>query len=194
MPRSDHQHRASERLGNLELVPRLAKRPGSFQPDVEQNDQPARAPSEHYRAGLGDVARAARAVNGKRGVAPFLQALGHYCEALQSATRRAALRREITEPLDHPPRPLPVEVRCVQQHGVAIPEVPSGGKDAPVPKRINVRGLIRAVITAHLLPAEDFKSQRRPQRSDGRQDRPGDHRNLHALPAGEAGEARIVVY
>ena len=64
---------------------------------------------EHDRAGLGDVAGAARTVDGKRAVLALFDAPGHDGETAQAAARGTSLRRAVTQPFDDFAGPLAVE-------------------------------------------------------------------------------------
>jgi len=54
--------------------------------DVEDQDGTAGFSGEHDRAGLGDVTRAARAVDGEGAIDAFFEAAGHDREAAEAAT------------------------------------------------------------------------------------------------------------
>lgn len=54
--------------------------------DVEDEDGAAGFTGEHYRARLGDVTRAARAINREGAIHAFLEAASHHSEAAETAT------------------------------------------------------------------------------------------------------------
>src|SRR6202007_2838321 len=61
--RSDNENGAGKRFWNLEKVPGFLKRPRALKSNMEHNDGAAAAAGQHYWAGLGYIARAARTVN-----------------------------------------------------------------------------------------------------------------------------------
>src|SRR3977135_922411 len=191
--RSDHQNRTAKRFRDLEQVPGFFKRPRTFESDVEHDDGAASATSQHDGAGFGDVARPAGPINCECGIKAFLKPLCHHRQAAKSPSCRAALRRAIAQPLDHAPRPLSVEIRCVHQHGVAVPEIPGSRDDATMPEGIDVWRLVRPVVASSTLSPQDFKSKRWPEDANYGPDYPTDDGNLDSLPELEFRQACIVV-
>ena len=131
--REEH-HRARKRDRNLEQIPGLLEGVGALQANVKDGDRAAGAARQNYRAGLRDVARAARPVNRKCHVLPFLEALRHHAEAFDRAAAGAALRGAESQALDDAARPLAVEVHRVHHHHAAIAPDPCGGKNAAMPE------------------------------------------------------------
>lgn len=68
------------------MVPGFFESFAAVDSDVKDQDGAAGFSGEHDRAGLGDVARAARAVNREGAVDAFFQSASHDCEATQAAT------------------------------------------------------------------------------------------------------------
>src|SRR5205807_6071674 len=112
------------------------------------------------------------------GIKPFLKPLRHHRQTATSAPARAALCRAVAQPLDHAPRPLSVEIRCVHQHGVAVPEIPSSRDDATMPEGIDVWRLVRPVVASSPLSAQNLKSKRGPEDANNGPDHPTDDGNL----------------
>src|SRR3989454_3809309 len=118
-------------------IPGAVKSVSGLESHVEDHDGAAGPTGQHHRAGFGDVARATRAINGEGDVEAVLEALRHHRKTPQAAARRAALRRPIPQPLDHPPGPLAVEVGAVHHHNAAATRPPHHRKDRTVPEREN---------------------------------------------------------
>ncbi len=126
----------------------------SLQRDIKRGNRLPSAACQNHGSGFRHIARPARAVNGERNIAAFLQPARHDRKAFDRATRRASLRRAEPEPLDHAPRPLPVEIHGVEHHDSAVAPDPDRGKNAAVPERPDgwfaaVPNLYRVVYPHH---------------------------------------------
>ena len=107
--------------------------------DVKHGNRPARAPRENHRPRLGDVTRAARAVNRERDMVACFELCAIAARPSTRAARRTSLRGAESEALDHAARPLAVEIDRVQHHDAAFPPDPHRRKNAAVPKRADSR-------------------------------------------------------
>src|SRR3984957_11353949 len=132
--RRDDENSARKRLWDLHQVPGFPQSPRALESDVKQNDRPARAASQHYRAGLGHVGRPARTDDGEAGIDSFCEPPRHDRKSAQTAARRTSLRRAVPQSLNHATRPLAIEIRCVHEHTVAISEIPCCRNDATMPE------------------------------------------------------------
>jgi len=83
----ENDHGTTVREWKQEVVPGFFKSLAVFDADVKDRDGATSATSQHDWTGLGDVARAARAINGEGAVLPFHDALCHDGEAAQAAAR-----------------------------------------------------------------------------------------------------------
>ena len=68
------------------MVPGFLESFSAVDADVEDQDGAAGFSGEHYRAGLGDVTRTARAVDGEGAIDALFQAASHYSEPTQAAS------------------------------------------------------------------------------------------------------------
>jgi len=148
-------------------------------------------PRQNHRPRLGHIARPPRAINRKRRAPSRLNLLRHIHQSAQSSARRTSLRGIESKSLDHPPRPLPIEVRRVHHHHAASSLPPYSGENAPVPKCRNA-SLPSSHPIIHKILAQRFKSQSRPDRSDQTRYHARNHRNLRAPPARKLRQSRIV--
>ena len=142
------------------------------------------APRENHGARLGNVARAARAVDGEGDVAPFFETSSHRRESFDPPSRRAALSGAKTETLNHPPRPLPIEIHCIQHHDSPIAPHPCRRKDAAVPEGPDARFAGVANLNG-IVHTDHFEAKRGAQQSDDLVDHPRNHGNLESAPARE---------
>jgi len=83
--RGEEDNGAGERGGEQEVVPGFLESFSAVDTDVEDKDRAASFSGEHDRAGLGDVARAARAVDGEGAIDAFFQAASHHRQAAEAA-------------------------------------------------------------------------------------------------------------
>ena len=83
--RGEEDHRASEWGGEQEVVPGFLESFSAVDTDVKDEDGAAGFSGEHDRAGLGDVARAAWAVDGEGAIDAFFQAASHHRQATEAA-------------------------------------------------------------------------------------------------------------
>ena len=137
-------------MRNLHLVPGFFQGVRLFHANVENIDGPAGA-GQHYRAGLGNVARAARAMMVKAASKPSPGAR-HDRKSAQASAGGTALSSAKTEVLDYAAGPLSVEVRGVHHHGPAISPVPGGRNNAAMPEGRNDRLSLGAGLVVVLLP------------------------------------------
>jgi len=84
--RGEEDYGAGERGGQEKVVPGFFEGFAAVDADVEDQDGAAGFSCEHDRAGLGDVTRAARAINREGAIDAFFQAASHDREATQAAT------------------------------------------------------------------------------------------------------------
>src|ERR1700674_774707 len=161
--RRNNENGARVWLWYLHQVPGLLERPRAIEPDVKQDNRPARAASQHHRTGLGYIPRTARTVNGEAGIDSLFDPLRHDGKSAQSSARRTSLGRAVPQPLNDAAGPLPIEIRCVHEHAVAVPEIPGCSNDAAMPEGIDVRRQIRPVLAPCFLPAQNLESNRRPE-------------------------------
>lgn len=75
--RSEEDYGAGKRGGQEEVIPGFFESLAAAYADVKDEDGAAGFSCEHDRAGLGDVARAAGAVDGERAIDAFFQAASH---------------------------------------------------------------------------------------------------------------------
>ena len=165
----------------------------SLQADVKGQDGPPGAARQHCGPGFGHVARPARPVDGERNVAPLFEPLRHHGQSPQAAPRRTALRGAVAQPLDHPARPLPVEVGRIHEDNAPVPEIPRQREIASVPKRPDIWRFPGSIIVSRAFPPEDFKTDRRSQDSNGGPHDPGNDRDLQPSPARELGKTSVVM-
>ncbi len=148
-------------------------------------------PRQNHRPGLGHVPRPSRPINRKSRAPSSLNLPRHIHQSAQSPARRTSLRSIKSKSLNHPPRPLPIEVRSIHHHHAAAPVPPHRRKNAAVPKRPNASPLRIHPCVQQIL-AQRFKSQGRPNRSDQTRHHARNHRNLRAPPARKFRQSRIV--
>ena len=84
--RGEEDYGARKRSGQEEVVPGFLKGFAAVYADVEDEDGAAGFSGEHDRAGLGNVTRAAGAVDREGAIDPFFEAASHDCEATEAAT------------------------------------------------------------------------------------------------------------
>src|SRR5450755_103844 len=119
------------------MVPGIGEGFAAVDGGVKNHDGASGFSREHDRAGLGDVPRAARAVDGENGIAALLHAPGHDSQPAKAAARRTSLRGVKAQPFDHLARPLAVERSGIENHDAAISGPPHHGNDAAMPKSKN---------------------------------------------------------
>ena len=68
------------------MVPGFFEGFAAVDADMEDHDGAAGFAGEHYRAGFGDVTRAARAVNGERAIEALFEAARHDGESAKTAS------------------------------------------------------------------------------------------------------------
>src|SRR5258708_33239971 len=130
--------------------------------DVKNDHRSTGAARQHDRTRFGDVAWAARAINGKRAVVAFFDAPSHHRQAAQSSTRRTPLRGAVSHPLDYFARPLSVERSGVHHHNATVAPPPHHGNNHAVPKRPDDSSAARIDIFG-ILPAQHLETQRRAE-------------------------------
>ena len=191
--RRGKEHRcASEGSGQQEVVPSFFERFTAVDADVEDHDGASGFPREHDRAWLGDVARAARAIDGESAIETFFEAPGHHSEAAQTAAGGATLSRAEAEPLDDFARPLAVEGGGVHDHNALVPSPPNHGDNHTVPESPDAP-FSGGVGFLGVVPAENFIAQRWAQKSNHTEDRCGDERDLDAARPRKFRQSRIIV-
>ncbi len=84
--REEKDYGAGKRGGQEEVIPGFLESFAAVDADVEDQDGAAGFSGEHYRAGFGDVARAAGTVNREGAVNAFFEAASHDGEASKTAT------------------------------------------------------------------------------------------------------------
>lgn len=135
--RREKNDRACEWRGQEEVVPGFFERLAAAYADVEDQDGAAGFSREHDGAGLGDVTRAARAVNREGAIDAFFEAAGHHSQSTKAAAGRTSLRRSEAKPFDHFACPLSVKSRGVHHDDAVIAVPPDNRNDDAVPKRPN---------------------------------------------------------
>ena len=140
------------------MVPSFSESSSVLYSDVEYHDRRGAASSEHDRAGLGNITRAARAINGEGTIAALCDSPRHDGQAAQSATRRTSLGRAVAHPLDHFACPLAIECRGIHHYDALVPSPPHHGNNHAVPEGPNACST-GCVNIFGVLPAEDFESQ-----------------------------------
>src|SRR5580704_9408956 len=122
-------------------------------------------------------------------MAAFLEPLCHHHQTLEGAARRTPLGRAESQPLDHPPRPLPVEIYRVQYHDPPVAPHPDRRENAPVPERADSRlaGVADLYGVGH---PDNLEAQRRADEMQEPIRRPGDRGYLHPAPSRELGHSR----
>jgi hypothetical protein len=180
--RRHKHHRARKRARNPKQIPRFLERVPPFHSDVEHGNRPPAPPRQNHGSGLCHESRPARPINRERYILALFEALAHHRKPLDRATRRTPLRRTKSQPFDHPPRPLPVEVHRVHHHDSPPAPNPNRRKNAAVPERAN-RRFLRVTKLHRIVHTDNLDSQRRPNQPHHPIDRPRNNGYLHAPPA-----------
>lgn len=81
----EEDDRAGERSGQKEMVPGFFESFAAAYADVEDEDGAAGFSREHDGPGLGDVTRAARAIDGESAIDAFFKAAGHNGESAEAS-------------------------------------------------------------------------------------------------------------
>ena len=190
--RGDEDYGAGERRGQQEMVPGIGEGFAAVDGGVKNDDGASSFSREDDRAGLGDVTRAARAVDGENGIAALLHAPGHDRQPAKAAARRTSLRGVKAQPFDHLARPLTVKRGGIEDHDAAISGPPHNRNNTAMPEGKNAT-LAGGIGALDVLMAEHFIAQRRTQRTDCGVDGGGYHGNLYAARPRKAREARVVM-
>lgn len=191
--RPAHKNRPRKRPRHLKQIPSLLQSPSRLQSNMERINRCPGLPRQNHRPGLGDIPRPSRPINRKRRAPSGIDLLGHVHQSAQSSARRTSLRSIKSKSFNHPPRPLPIEVRRIHHHHAAAPVPPHRRKNASVPKCCNASlPSIHPII--HQILAQRFKPQSRPNRSDQTRHHACNHRDLRAPPARKLRQSRIVEY
>src|SRR5208337_3167764 len=89
--RSEEDYGAGEGGGQKKVVPGFLESSAAADADVEDEDGAAGFPGEHDGARLGNVTRAARAVNRECTIDAFFEAAGHDSQAAEAAAGGTSL-------------------------------------------------------------------------------------------------------
>ena len=116
------------------MVPGFFEGFAAIDSNVEDEDGAACFSGQHDRAGLGDVTRAARTVDGESAIDSFFEAASHDRESAKAATGRTPLGSAEAEPFDDFARPLTIEGRGVHHDYPVIAVPPDNGNDNAVPE------------------------------------------------------------
>jgi len=130
----EEDYGASEWSGKQEVVPGFFEGFSAVDANVEDEDRAASFSGEHDRAGLGDVTRAARAVDGEGTIDAFFEAARHDREAAEASARRTSLGCAEAKPFDYLASPLTVEGRGVHDHDAVIAVPPDNRNYDAVPE------------------------------------------------------------
>ena len=141
-----------ERRGQQEVVPSSFESIAAAHADVENENGTAGFAGEHHRPGLGDVARAARAINCKSAIDAFFQPTRHHGESAKTSARRASLRGSESQPFDYLAGPLAIKGRGIHHHHAVVAVPPDNRNDNAVPERPDA-ALAAGVDALGVLPA-----------------------------------------
>lgn len=83
--RSEEDYGARKRSGQEEVIPGFLEGFSAVDSDVKNKDGAAGFSGEHDGAGLGDVARAARTVDGEGAIDAFFEAASHYGQSAKAS-------------------------------------------------------------------------------------------------------------
>lgn len=83
--RSEEDYGARKRSGQKEVIPGFLEGFSAVDADVKNEDWAAGFSGEHDGAGLGDVARAARTVDGEGAIDAFFKATSHYRQSAKTS-------------------------------------------------------------------------------------------------------------
>jgi len=157
--RREENHSTREWRRQQEMVPGFFKSLAATHSDVEDKNRATGFSSEHDGAGLGDVTRAARAINREGTIDSFFQAARHHRKSTKAAAGRTTLRCTEPEPFNDLARPLAVEGRGIHHDHALIAVPPDNRNDNAVPERPDA-AFARGVDALGVLPAENFVAQR----------------------------------
>src|SRR5579872_1919491 len=121
--RGEEDYGARKWGGQQEMVPGFLESFSAAYADVEDEDGTASFSGEHHRAGLGDVTRAARTVDGEGAIDAFFETSSHDRETAKAAAGRTPLGSAEAQPFDDFPSPLTIEGRGVHYNYpvIAVP-------------------------------------------------------------------------
>ena len=123
-----------ERKRDLEFVP-APELNFALHGNVKAQDGGSRLVRKQHRTLFRDVTRAARTIDGKRGVFSSLYISTELRQRTQAASRARAPRHAISESLDALSDRFTIQIHAGHDDNAAIPPVISCGEDPAVPER-----------------------------------------------------------
>jgi len=182
--RADAHQRFRERLGNHELIPGV-ENPGVVQRDIEGGHGQCGCARKRDWAGLGDVFRSARAVDGEGdGVAEFEFPL-HSKQRGSAAAAAGAANRGKSQLFDCARDVFTVETAAHHNGDAEAAPHPGGGEDGAMPERIDDTFFVRCIGRCGRFLPRDGVPQSASDERNGDVGGPADEREKKTLAKGE---------